>query len=145
MQLPKLPLQISERKALLALVDLLLVNSAILIALWLWTLRDPRLRFTLEFILSQSRWFIILTALWLLVAVLNNFYDLRVADYLRLSGAALVRITALVLLIYLGIYFAAPRQALPRLFILYFGAASFSLVGGVALGFVCMRRLEAKL
>ena len=125
----KLPLQLSERKALLVLADLAMVILAVLIALWLWTLRDPRLRFTLEFILSQSRWFIILTALWLLVALLNNFYDLQVADYLRLSGAALARITALVLLIYLGIYFAAPRQALPRLFILYFGVASFLLVG----------------
>ncbi len=134
----KLPLQLSERKALLVLADLIMVTLAILVALWLWTLRDPRLRFTLTFTLSQSRWFLILTALWLFLASLNNFYDLRVADYLRLSGAALARITALVLLTYLGIYFVAPRQALPRLFILYFGAASFSLVGLWRAGYVLL-------
>ena len=125
----KLPLQLSERKALLVLADLAMVTLAVLIALWIWTLRDPWRNFSLDFVLSQSRWFLILTALWLFLASLNNFYDLRVADYLRLSGAALARITALVLLIYLGIYFAAPRQALPRLFILYFAVVSFSLVG----------------
>jgi len=122
-------LQLSERKALLVLADLAMVTLAVLIALWIWTLRDPWRNFSLDFVLSQSRWFLILTALWLFLASLNNFYDLRVADYLRLSGAALARITALVLLIYLGIYFAAPRQALPRLFILYFAVVSFSLVG----------------
>jgi len=136
MRLPKLPLQISERKTLLVLVDLLLVNSAVLIALGIWTLRDPQLSFSLEFILSQAHWFVILTALWLFLAILNSFYNLRVADYLRLSGVALARITAVVLLIYLGIYFAAPRQALPRLFILYFGVASFSLVGLWRAGYV---------
>jgi len=138
MKLSRLPLQISEHKTLLILVDLLLVNSTILIALWLWTLRDPSLRFNLEFVLSQSHWFLTLTALWLFLAILNNFYDLRLADHLRLSGAALARITALVLLIYLGIYFVAPRHALPRLFVLYFGMASFTLVGLWRAGYVLL-------
>ena len=138
MRVLRWPLQISERRTLLVVGDLLLVNGAVLLALRIWTLRDPRLRFSLEFILSQTRWFVILTALWLFLASLNNFYNLHVADYLHLSGAALVRTTALVLLIYLGIYFASPRHALPRLFILYFGVASFSLVGLWRAGYVLL-------
>jgi len=129
MQGPRLPFQISERRALLILMDLLLVNGAILAALWVWTVRDPRRTFSPEFVLAQAHWFLILTALWLFLANLNGFYNLRLADYFRLSGVALLRITALVLLIYLGLYFAAPRNMLPRLFILYFGVASLSLVG----------------
>lgn len=138
MQWPRLSFQISERRALLILMDLLLVNGAVLAALWLWTLRDPRRVFSSEFVLTQAHWFFILTALWLFLAALNSFYNLRVADNLRLSGAALVRITAIVLLIYLGIYFASPRYALPRLFILYFGAASFSLIGLWRAGYVLL-------
>jgi exopolysaccharide biosynthesis polyprenyl glycosylphosphotransferase len=138
MRRPKIPLQISERKALLVFMDLLLVNGATLLALWLWTLRDPQLSFSPEYILSQAHWFLVLTALWLFLATLNSFYNLRIADYLRLSGAALVRIIALVLLIYLGIYFVAPRHALPRLFILYFGVVSFSLVGLWRAGYILL-------
>jgi exopolysaccharide biosynthesis polyprenyl glycosylphosphotransferase len=134
----RLPLQLSERKALLVLADLAMVTLAVLVALWLWTLRDPWRTFSQDFVLSQAHWFLILIALWLFLAALNNFYDLHVADYLRLSGAALARITALVLLIYLGIYFVAPRHALPRLFILYFGMASFSLVGLWRAGYVLL-------
>ena len=132
---PKLPLQLSERRALLIFGDLVLVNAGVLVGLWLWAYKD---RFPLSqgYVASQIHWFFFLTLLWLFAASLNNFYDLHVADYLRLSEAALARITALVLLIYLGIYFVAPRHALPRLFILYFGAASFTLVGLWRAGYV---------
>jgi exopolysaccharide biosynthesis polyprenyl glycosylphosphotransferase len=119
-------------------MDLLLVNGAVLAALWLWTLRDPRRVFSPEFVLTQVHWFAILTALWLFLATLNSFYNLRLADYLRLSGLALVRITALILLIYLGVYFVSPRNMLPRLFILYFGMLSFSLVGLWRAGYVLL-------
>lgn len=138
MQRLRLPFQISERRALLILMDLLLVNGAVLAALWLWTLRDPRRTFSPEFVLAQVHWFLILTALWLFLAFLNSFYNLRLADYLHLSGFALVRITALVLLIYLGVYFASPRNMLPRLFILYFGVISLSLVGLWRAGYVLL-------
>lgn len=138
MRFPKWPLQISERRTLLVVGDVLLVNGAVLLALWIWTVWDPWRSFSRNFIFSQTHWFLILTTLWLFLASLNNFYNLRVADYLRLSGVALVRITTLVLLIYLGIYFASPRHALPRLFILYFGASSFALVGLWRAGYVLL-------
>jgi exopolysaccharide biosynthesis polyprenyl glycosylphosphotransferase len=125
----RLPLQISERKTLLVVVDMLLVISAVFVALWLWALRDPLRSFSKEFILSQAHWFPILTILWFLAASLNDFYNLRVADYLRSNVAALLRVTILVFLAYLVIYFFSPPQSLPRGIVLYHGVASFSLVG----------------
>jgi len=129
MSLPKLPLQISERKTLLVFIDLLLVNGATLLALWLWTLRDPFRPFSQAFILSQAHWFLFLTALWLLLASVNDFYDLKVADNFLPSAFTLLRITAFMLLVYLLIYFFSPRDSLPRLFVLFYAVLSFLLLG----------------
>ncbi len=128
MSLPKLPLQISERKTLLVFVDLLLVSAATLLSLWLWTLRDPFRPFSREFILSQAHWFLSLTALWLLLASVNDFYDLKVADAFLSSASTLLRITAFMLLVYLLIYFFSPRDSLPRLFILFYAVLCFILL-----------------
>lgn len=125
----RLPLQISERRTLLVLVDLLLVNSAVLVALGLWALRDPLRPFSREFVLSQAHWFPILMAIWSLSALLNDFYNPGITDNLRSSGVALLRVTLLELLAYLIIYFFFPPQSLPRAVVLYHGAASFGLVG----------------
>jgi len=123
------PLQLSERKALLIAVDLAMVTLAVLFALWVWTLRDYRLRFSPEFILSQTHWFLILMTLWLLSASLNNFYNLRLAADLRSVWLVLFRITSFVVLIYAAVYFLLPRQTLPRGVVLYHGVATFALVG----------------
>lgn len=125
----KLPLQLSERKSLLVFIDLAMVTLAVLFALWVWTLRDPRLSFSLKFILSQTHWFLILTVLWLLSASLHDFYNLRLAADLRLVWLTLFRIMALVFLIYVGIYFLSPPRLLPRGIVLYHCAATFGLVG----------------
>ncbi len=146
MPLPQLPLRISERKLLLVSIDLLLVNGAVLFALRVWTLRDPRLNFSPEFILSQTHWFLILTALWLLLASLGDFYNLRLAANLHSVWLVLFRITALVFLIYVAIYFLSPRQLLPRGIVLYHSAATLVLVGiwrtiyGVLFGRAFFRR-----
>ncbi len=124
----RLPLQISERKTLLVVVDLLLVNSAVLVALGVWALRDPLRSFSREFVLSQAHWFLILTAIWSLAAFLNDFYNLGIADNRRSSGVALLRVILLELLAYLIIYFFFPPQSLPRGIVLYHGAVSFALV-----------------
>jgi exopolysaccharide biosynthesis polyprenyl glycosylphosphotransferase len=125
----KLPLQLSERKALLIFIDLAMVALAVFFALWVWTLRDHRLSFSPEFILSQAHWFLILAALWLLSASLNDFYNLRLAANLRSVWLVLFRTTALVVLIYVAVYFLLPRQSLPRGVVIYHGVATFGLVG----------------
>ena len=129
MSLPKLPLRISERKTLLVFIDLLLVNGATLFSLWLWTMRDPLRPFSQEFILSQAPWFLSLTVLWLLLASVNDFYELKTAASFVASAFTLLRITAFMLLVYLLIYFFSPRDSLPRLFILFYAVLSFILLG----------------
>jgi len=123
------PLQISARKTLLAVGDFVLVNGATLITLWVWTLQDPERSFSGEFVLSQAYWFAILIALWLLSASLNNLYSLKVASHLRSAGTSLLRTTALVLLVYLIIYFLAPRQLLPLRVALYHTVGTLVLLG----------------
>ena len=129
MPLPKLPLRVSERKTLLVFMDLLLVNVATLIALWLWTRRDPWRSLSQDFVLSQVHWFLFLTVLWLLLASVNDFYELKTAASFLSSALTLLRITAFMLWIYLLIYFVFPRNSLPRVFILFYAVLSFFLLG----------------
>jgi exopolysaccharide biosynthesis polyprenyl glycosylphosphotransferase len=124
----KLPLQLSERRVLLIIVDLAMVTLAVLLALWLWTLRDPWRVLSRDFVLSQAHWFF-LTTLWLLLASVNDFYEPKIATNFLSSALTLFRITAFMLLVYLLIYFFSPRNSLPRLFILFYAVLSFILLG----------------
>ena len=99
----KLPLQLSERKALLVLADLAMVTLAILFALWLWTLRDPRLRFTLDkgsSSLLRSLWPCLLTSfetdaflldtkpgvvMWMIMGLVTGLYLKLAPEHLATS------------------------------------------------------------
>ncbi len=123
----RLQLQISERRLLIALGDMVAIITAVLIALRVWTL-VAGYTFSLDFILAQSGWFIFLVVVWLLLASANDFYDLRVsANPLRATRRLLV-ITVQTWVIYVGVFFISPPLALPRLFIIYYGIASFLLI-----------------
>jgi len=129
MRIPRLSLQVSDRKVILRLADISIVNGATLLALWLWTLRDPWRTLSREFILSEAHWFIFLTALWVLLASINDFYDLKVASNPLASVLTLVKITLLMLWIYFLIYFFSAPRSLPRVVILFYGISSFTLLG----------------
>jgi len=120
--------RISERRLLLRLGDVVATVAAVLIALFIWSLVDRRRPFNLTFILEEAHWLVILPALWLLLASANDLYDLQLASSLAATLNHLVRITLQLLIVYLIIFFLSPREALPRLFILYYGAASFVLI-----------------
>jgi len=122
-----LRLPVSERRLLLGFGDLLAVNAAVLIALRVWSIVGQR-PFDPAFILSQAQWFAILSALWLTLAAANNFYDLALTARWVRSQARLIEITLQLLIIYLLIFFLSPRDALPRLFILYYAASSYVLI-----------------
>jgi exopolysaccharide biosynthesis polyprenyl glycosylphosphotransferase len=125
----RLQLQISERRALLALGDIIAVVLSVLIALYIWSAVDARRGFTLEFILSQSAWFFALAALWLLLASANDFYELRVAAQRGRTVRRLLLITAQTWVVYILVFFVSPPGTLPRLFIVYYGIASLILIG----------------
>ncbi len=120
-------LPISERRLLIGFGDLLAVNAAVLISLRIWSIVGER-HFGWAFILSQFHWFIILSLLWLVLATSNDFYNLDLsANWLRSQGRQLT-ITLQLLIVYLVIFFLSPRDALPRLFILYYAIASYILI-----------------
>lgn len=124
----RIQLQISERRRLLMLGDVLVVSAAVLIALriWAWV---ARYTFTWAFLLPQIYWFPVFISLWLLLASANDFYDLRVVANRRESLQRLLLISLQMLVVYLVIFFLSPREALPRLFSIYYGAVSFVLLG----------------
>lgn len=120
-------LPLSERRLLLGTGDLIAVNLSVLLSLriWAWVGQRP---FGLPFILSQAHWLVILSLLWLLLAAANNFFDLTLtARWLR-SQSRLLQIELQLLVIYLVIFFLSPRDALPRLFILYYAGISYALI-----------------
>jgi exopolysaccharide biosynthesis polyprenyl glycosylphosphotransferase len=120
-------LPISERRLLLILGDLVAVNIAVLIALRIWTVVG-KIDFNAIFVLSQSFWFVLLSLLWLVLASANNFYDLALTARWARSQARLIQIQFQLLFIYLLIFFLSPRDALPRLFILYYAVGSYILI-----------------
>jgi exopolysaccharide biosynthesis polyprenyl glycosylphosphotransferase len=112
MRSSRLPLQISERKTLLIVMDGVLVNAAILVALRLGALRSGW-AFTSELLISRFYWFLGLTALYFILAPVNDCYNLKVASDALSSAFALFKTTALMLVVYFSLYFLAEPSTLP--------------------------------
>lgn len=124
----RVALPFSERRLLLIAVDTLLVNTAVLAALYLWAwVGTPA--FTLGFVQARWFWFPALTGAWWFLAALLDLYDVPVACR---RAEVTWRVAFVVLglgISYLAVYFVLPRNALPRLFFLFFSAAV--LIGAV--------------
>ena len=117
----RVPLPFSERRALLLVVDAFVVAGAVLAALYLWAWAGTP-AFTLDFVRARWFWFPLLTATWWFLAALLDLYDVPVAGR-RAEVAWRVALVVLGLGIgYLAVYFVLPRDALPRLFFLFFSA-----------------------
>jgi FlaA1/EpsC-like NDP-sugar epimerase len=115
----RVALPFSERRVLLVVVDTLLVNGAVLGALYLWAwVGQPT--FGPDFVRARWFWFPVLTALWWFLAPLGDLYDVSTAGN-RLEIMQRIGFVGVSLLfVYLAIYFLLPRDALPRLFFLFF-------------------------
>ena len=116
-------LALTDRRLLIMLGDLLAVLLSVLLALVIWVIVDGR-GLGVPFVVARLYWFPLLAALWLLLAHANDFYDLRVTARLDSTLLHLVPITLQLVVVYLVIFFFSPRDALPRLFILYYGVLS---------------------
>src|SRR5690606_12376723 len=123
----RLQLQISERRLLLMLGDVVAVIASVLVSLRIWAL-VARYEFTLDFILAQTNLFIILIGVWLFLANANDLYVLRVAASRSQTFQRLLIINAQMVVVYLVIFFLSPRTALPRLFILYYAVTSLVFI-----------------
>ena len=121
-------LPISERRLMLMVGDMLASELSVFIALGLWA-RHARYSFNVAFVASQFHWLIILPALWLLLAMVNDYYDLRVAAHVGASLRRLTLIVVEVMVVYLATFFLSTPGSLPRLFILYYAVLSLALIG----------------
>ncbi len=122
-------LRYTERKTLLMVVDLLLVNLTTLLALWIMAARAGW-PFDRAYLLDQSGWFLSLSVLWLFSALLNGFYDpQKITDFTSAAGA-LLRVILLITIVYFAIYFFfATPGSLPRGVVGYQGGMSLLLIG----------------
>ncbi len=123
-------LRLSERRLLLLIGDALACLLATLLALLAWSLTAPE-PFDLDFVAQRAHWFIIMPLLWLTIARLNSFNDLRFAHQRTAMFARLLFISVQVVIVYVFLFFLIVPSGfdLPRLFTLYYAVAAFSLVG----------------
>ena len=123
----RLQLRISERRLLLMLGDVLaiLLATGLSLRIWAFVADEP---FDMTFIAPQWGWFVVLPLLWFVLASANDFYRLSVAANRTASLQRLTLITLQMLILYVVVFFFSDRDALPRLFIIYYGISSFLLI-----------------
>jgi len=107
----RLALRISERRLLLAGLDLLALNSALLLHLALWR----QYSLGLGPVAEHPLWFVLLSLLWFPLAYAFDAYDLRVAGRLSTAALAVLKAGLLTALIYLLIPFLTPMLPTRRL------------------------------
>ncbi|HDN80717.1 MAG TPA: hypothetical protein ENG33_09680, partial [Chloroflexi bacterium] len=114
--LPHLPLRISERKLLLAFLDLMALSLALLVVL--------KLRFGYAFspstTLAHPGWFVLLFALWLPIALAFDAYELRTASSWSSSAKTVLKAGGISLTLYLLIPRITPHLVHSRLTIFLF-------------------------
>jgi exopolysaccharide biosynthesis polyprenyl glycosylphosphotransferase len=111
-----IPLQFSERKLLLALMDLFLLNSALYVTL---ALRQG-LDFSFQAFRDRLSWFIILSGVWLVCAFMLECYNLSRAASFSHSFGRISSVVFLTSLIYWLIPRVTPTLPSSRLTILVF-------------------------
>jgi exopolysaccharide biosynthesis polyprenyl glycosylphosphotransferase len=116
LSLSNLSLYLSERKLLLAAMDLALLNSALYFALLLRKETNlPRFEPTTVSFSQELTWYIVLTGLWFLIGSLFEVYDLALAASVPHSLKAAWAATALTILIYIFIPYVTPSFPIRRL------------------------------
>ena len=107
----RMPLQVSERKLLLGLLDVLMLTGGLLLVLW-WRLKAP---FAFQTIISHPLWFVIPIILWFPLASVFDAYDLRIAACLRNSARCSAKAGVLALGTYLLVPYLTPPLLQSRL------------------------------
>ncbi|MGH2521400.1 MAG: sugar transferase [Anaerolineales bacterium] len=115
---------LAERRLLLLLGDLLVAIAVTLLALWGWALAAGT-PFSINRPRAEPAWFYLFPPAWLLLNA--NLYSRRNMESRTATVRSLVTSAALMILVYLGIFFFSPRGALPRLVVVYFILGAFAL------------------
>lgn len=116
-------LRISERRNLLVVVDLILVNLSTLLALYLGAQRS-RWEFDIFLILRNLHWFLFFTITFAILAAVNDVHDLKVATDPVASIITLAKLVLQQIAAYALIYFFAEPGSLPRHIVGFFGLIS---------------------
>ncbi len=83
--LPSLRLQTSERKLLLFVMDLLIINAALITSVWIGSGREM----TLATLLAPYKWYLTLLVVWSVAALFFDIYDLaRAASTMTIARSA---------------------------------------------------------
>lgn len=109
------PLRTSERRLALLLGDAAAVVAAVLLALWTWSL-TAGFPFNLTFLRARAVW-LLAVPFWLVLLIPTR--DAGIALDIRQTAVGIIRAAAALLVIYLGAFFFAGGDRLPRLVVIY--------------------------
>jgi hypothetical protein len=101
-----------ERRTLLIIGDILMAGVALVISLYFWSIADPFLTFSLEFIRRAPAWFLAMPFFWPLL--LTGLYEVHRAGDLDETLRGILVAAAIGLVIYTLIYFTSSPKSLPR-------------------------------
>ncbi len=107
------------RRALLFGVDLVIVLAAVAGGLAVWANR-AEVPFDHRFLRAHWEWFPVLTLIWLVAAVVNDLYRPNLMGGVRDLLRRLLRAQAVLLFVYLIVYFVSTPRSLPRGLVLYY-------------------------
>jgi exopolysaccharide biosynthesis polyprenyl glycosylphosphotransferase len=124
-----LPMQLGEHRNILLTVDGAIVLFSLFLGLYLGAQRSGWL-FSLGLIFSYIPWFLGLTALYYLLATVNNAYQPKLmADFVN-SAVAVIKTVLQIFALYLLLYALLPPWSLPRHFIGFFAVIAPLLLLG---------------
>lgn len=123
-----LSFRFTERRTLLIVADLILVELTTLFAFWVMAWRAGW-QFDLNYLFDQAGWLVFLPVMWFLSALLNDLYNPQKIANLSATLVALLRTVLLMVIVYIASYFfLTVPGSLPRGVVAYQGAASFVLI-----------------
>jgi exopolysaccharide biosynthesis polyprenyl glycosylphosphotransferase len=116
-----------QRRALLMAGDVAIINLSALAALRIWAWRGE-IPFDSSFLAAQIEWFVAFNIVWLVTAWSADLYDVGLAGRWSETVRRVGGIGGGQLVLYLIVFFLSPRNALPRLFFLYYLVISIPLL-----------------
>jgi exopolysaccharide biosynthesis polyprenyl glycosylphosphotransferase len=128
-------LRATEHRVLLACGDLVAGVLAVVVALSLWSIPAGSAS-SIQFLAGKPLWFAA-PVLWFLAAALPAASPFAALSISRTAGI-LARGAAILVLLYLAVYFYSPRGLLPRLVVLYFVWEAFLLTFAWRLIFIAV-------